>query len=293
MPDVAANGVRGAAAAEPAYERVALFGGAYSNHAALRETLRVARERGAEAAIFLGDAGGFGPHPDRTVEILERAGVACVAGNYDVAIARGDLDCGCGYTDPRDNRYAQISYDYTLARTSDAARRHLAGFAQELRVRVGDARVLLCHGSPRRVNEFLWESTTADAFVARMLAEHDADAIACTHTGLHWHRDLGGSRHIVNVGAIGRPANDGRPEVWFAIVSAGAAGAVGSARDAEAGLRRALDVEFVPVAYDYTSIAREMAEESLPAEFIETILSGWWTTCLEILPPKERARGKY
>jgi hypothetical protein len=28
-------------------------------------------------------------------------------------------------------------------------------------------------------------------------------------------------------------------------------------------------------------------------EFAETIRTGWWTTCLEILPVKERARGKF
>jgi hypothetical protein len=36
-----------------------------------------------------------------------------------------------------------------------------------------------------------------------------------------------------------------------------------------------------------------MAEEKLPREFIETVLTGWWTTCLEILPGKERVRGKF
>ena len=31
----------------------------------------------------------------------------------------------------------------------------------------------------------------------------------------------------------------------------------------------------------------------LPPEFAETIRTGWWTTCLENLPARERARGKY
>ena len=36
--------------------------------------------------------------------------------------------------------------------------------------------------------------------------------------------------------------------------------------------------------------AAEMEQENLPLPFIETIRTGWWTTCLEILPAKERAR---
>jgi hypothetical protein len=36
-----------------------------------------------------------------------------------------------------------------------------------------------------------------------------------------------------------------------------------------------------------------MEAEGLPGEFVQTIRTGWWTTCLEILPAKERIRGKF
>jgi hypothetical protein len=36
-----------------------------------------------------------------------------------------------------------------------------------------------------------------------------------------------------------------------------------------------------------------MLSEGLPAEFQQTVLTGWWTTCLEVLPTKERRRGEY
>jgi hypothetical protein len=47
------------------------------------------------------------------------------------------------------------------------------------------------------------------------------------------------------------------------------------------------------VAYDHRRLAHEMRQERLPEEFVETVLTGWWTTCLEVLPCKERRRGKY
>ena len=81
---------------------------------------------------------------------------------------------------------------------------------------------------------------------------------------------------------IGRPANDGKSNVWYAILSV-----PNEAADAK------LKVEFVPLEYDYEQLAAEMCEEHLPEEFVETIETGWWTTCLEILPAKERARGKF
>jgi len=51
-------------------------------------------------------------------------------------------------------------------------------------------------------------------------------------------------------------------------------------------------IEFIPLEYDCKSLATEMKEENLPQEIIDTILTGWWTTCLEILPAKERVLGK-
>jgi hypothetical protein len=50
---------------------------------------------------------------------------------------------------------------------------------------------------------------------------------------------------------------------------------------------------YVRLKYDHDALAAEMRAEELPAPFIETVLTGWWTTCLEILPAKERARGKH
>ena len=54
-----------------------------------------------------------------------------------------------------------------------------------------------------------------------------------------------------------------------------------------------LSVELIPLEYDHLRFAVEMRDEELPQEFINTIETGWWTTCLEVLPAKERARGIY
>jgi hypothetical protein len=54
----------------------------------------------------------------------------------------------------------------------------------------------------------------------------------------------------------------------------------------------AVAVEFLPVAYDHRRLAPEMAEERPPAEIIEAVLTAWRTTCLEVVPAKERRRGR-
>jgi diadenosine tetraphosphatase ApaH/serine/threonine PP2A family protein phosphatase len=260
------------------FRRVALLGGVYSNYLALAEAIRLARARGVDAIFALGDFGAFGPHPDRTVEILRDARVPAIQGNYEESLAGEASDCHCGYTDPRDNAFAQISYDYTRESTSAENKRWMGTLPGHARLRVGESRVLLSHGSPRRINEFLWRSTTPAPFLRRLLHDFETDVVVCTHTGLHWSRFLEPGRGLVNCGALGRPANDGRTNVWFTILEGDDGG---------------LHHEFVPVVYDHERLAREMEAERLPPEFVATIRTGWWTTCLEILPAKERAAGRY
>ena len=265
------------AAAFPHGARLAFFGGVYSNHLALRATLDDAVRAGAQALFCLGDLGGFGPHPARVFPILREAAIPALRGNYDDSVGFAKGDCACGYTDPRDDHFAQVSFDYTAANTPEEEKAWLRGLPEQMWLHVGRRRVLLCHGSPRRVNEFLWESNSSTPFLDWLARSHGADVVLCTHTGIHWQRTLPSGRHFVNVGAIGRPANDGRPEVWYALGDFG----------------DELRVEFRPVAYDHETLAAEMRAEALPEQFVETILTGWWTCCLENLPARERLRGKY
>ncbi|MEO5616628.1 MAG: metallophosphoesterase family protein [Candidatus Eisenbacteria bacterium] len=257
--------------------RLALFGGVYSNDRALAAVLEDAEQRGPDALWCLGDLGGFGPHPDRAIERLRAAAVPSLRGNMDDTVGHDRVDCECGYADPRDRHFSQLSFDYAVSHTAAAHKAWLRGLPEQARLTAAGRQVLLCHGSPRRVNEFLWESTCSDAFLERLCDDYAADLIACSHSGLPWHRALPSGRHIINVGAIGRPANDGRTEVWYA----------------EIDLDGEVRVRLRPVAYDHEALAAEMRAERLPMEFVETIRRGWWTTCLENLPAKERRRGRY
>jgi predicted phosphodiesterase len=261
----------------PDANRIAVFGGIYSNYLALEAALRDAQSRGVDALYCLGDLGAFGPYPDRVIPLLHKHRVQCIQGNYDNSIGNELADCQCGYTDPRDNYFARISYDYTFTHTSPMNRAWMKALPGQLRLQLGRYRVLMCHGSPRRMNEFLWESTTPTHFLEHLANDYQADVLVTTHTGIKWHRRLANDRHFVNVGVLGRPENDGRTKVWYTILEA----------------RPELAVEFIPVTYDCQRLAQEMRLEKLPEEFVETILTGWWTTCLEILPTKERRRGKY
>jgi len=263
---------------EGPWSRIAVFGGVYNNHLALTELLEDATRRGAEAIYCLGDLGGFGPHPEKVRPLLAQGGVLAIQGNYEESLASGREDCNCGYTDPRDNHFAEISYGYTARSCSPGFKAWMGELPRRRRVRVGGRELLLVHGSPRRINEFLFHSTAPVPFLEVLLDQNRCDGILCTHTGLHWHRRLPSGRDVVNAGVIGRPANDGSPQVWYAMLE-----------EREGGI----GVELVPLPYDHFGLAAEMRAEGLPEEFVETILTGWWTTCLEILPARERAASRF
>ena len=279
---------------EGPFSRIAVCGGVYSNRQALAACLEDAAARGAEAVYCLGDLGGFGPHPEACWPLLlgdhAAAGqhpltsepVRCVQGNYEQSLASLRDDCNCGYTDPRDNHFARLSYGYTARSCSPAFKAWMGALPARRRVHIaGGGRtheLLLVHGSPRRVNEFLFASTTPVPLLETLCAEERCDGFLCTHTGLPWVRTLPTGEVVANVGVLGRPANDGDLRVRYALVSVGASG---------------LEVEIVRLAYDHRALAAEMRDERLPEEFVATIESGWWTTCLEVLPAREREASRF
>lgn len=256
--------------------RIAVCGGPYGNPYALRAFVDDARARGAERLYCLGDLGGFGAEVDALWPILTGNDIICVAGNYDVAIARGDTDCGCGYRDPKDNEFAQIVYDHTLATTDRAFAAWMGELPTERRETIDGVDVHMVHGSTLALNDFWWESLPEEQHRQRV-AVSGANVILCTHSGLPWQRRTGDTL-TVNVGVLGKPANDGQRDVWYALL------------DLDDGHATA---ELVPLAYDWQAQAASMRAAGLPEVFVETIETGWWTTCLEILPPHERARGRY
>jgi pyruvate-formate lyase-activating enzyme/diadenosine tetraphosphatase ApaH/serine/threonine PP2A family protein phosphatase len=260
--------------------RLAVFGGVYANPHALRAVLADAAARDCDERHCLGDLGGFGAECDAVWPLLVDHDVRCIAGNYDIAIGRGDEDCGCGYASERDNHFAQIMYDHTLASTSREFAAWMTTLPAQRRLDVAGVDVLMVHGSPVAVNDFLWESLDDDELRLRLDAIDGGrpDVLLCTHTGIAWQRTVDRTM-IVNVGAIGRPQNDGRREVWYAVLEVDDACRV--------------DVQLLPVAYDWQAQAASMRAAGLPDPFVETIETGWWTTCLEVVPPRERARGRF
>lgn len=246
--------------------RYALLSDVHANLPALDSVLaEIARRGDADAVFHLGDLVGYAPWPTDVVERLAAAGVAGVSGNYDSTVALGYKHCGCRYEDPRQEELSHVSYAWTLANTSAAAKAMLACLPFRLDLRplgghVPGPTLTLVHGTPLN-NVTYWTEDRPDAFCAKMAGVAGArsgDMIAFGHTHKPWHRVVDGV-HFINTGSVGRP-KDGDWRAGFAVVDIAATGDVG--------------VEFVRVPYDVEAAADAIARSDLPNEFAEYLRTG-------------------
>jgi diadenosine tetraphosphatase ApaH/serine/threonine PP2A family protein phosphatase len=105
---------------------------------------------------------------------------------------------------------------WTLEHTDRAAKDFMRELPFDLRFARGEREVHLVHGSPRKVNEYLFDDKP-DRLYERLAAAEDADALVFGHTHKPWIREFGGVQ-FVNCGSVGKP-KDGDPRGAFAVLA--------------------------------------------------------------------------
>ena len=235
--------------------RVAVITDIHGNLAALEAALAAIDAMGVDQIYCGGDLVGYGPHPDEVCALIEDRAITTIYGNYDYAIARELDDCGCAYVTPHDRELGQQSVTWTRANTNARAKAFMLGLPFDLRFAMGETRVRLVHGSPRKVNEYLFEDKPASLY-ERLAASAECDVLVFGHTHKPWVRAYGGVL-FVNCGSVGKP-KDADPRAAFAVL--------------------ALTDGKVPVAiervpYDAEAVAREVEAVGLPSEFASKLVA--------------------
>jgi len=236
-------------------DAVAVITDIHANLPALEAALARIDELGIEHIVCGGDLVGYGPHPNEVCALIAAREIPTIYGNYDYAIARNLEDCGCAYITPEDRELGQRSVAWTLEHTSDASKAFMRVLPFDLHFPVGRTDVHLVHGSPRKVNEYLFEDKPARLYERLAGAETDP-VLVFGHTHKPWVHAYGGVLFI-NCGSVGKP-KDGDPRGAFAILRATRAGV-------------AARIERVP--YDAGAVAREVVAAGLPAEYADKLLT--------------------
>jgi putative phosphoesterase len=235
-------------------DRVAVVTDIHGNLPALEAALARIDELGIDDVYCGGDLVGYGPYPNEVCRLIEERGIPTIYGNYDYAIGRDLEDCGCAYPTQHERELGQRSVDWTLAHTEQRAKDFMRELPFDLRFDVGGTAVHLVHGSPRKVNEYLFEDKPASLY-ERLAGAEEADALVFGHTHKPWVHEYGGVV-FVNCGSVGKP-KDGNPRAAFAILRP----------DGDE-----LEVTIERVAYDAEAVAREVAAAGLPGEYAEKLV---------------------
>jgi putative phosphoesterase len=238
--------------------RIAVFGDVHGNVQATAATLAAIEATDPDAVVCLGDLVGYGANPNETIDLVRQLGAPTLMGNYDDGVGFDRDDCGCAYKDADERERGQASLMWTRGVVSDDRKAWLQTLVFDHRMEAGGRRLRFVHGSPRRINEYLFEDRDVGS-LQRIARGADCDVLVFGHTHKPWTREIEGVR-FVNAGSAGKP-KDGDPcGCWVML---------------EVGEDSSVAVAYHRVPYDVAAAAAAIrAAEELPDEFATDLETG-------------------
>lgn len=259
--------------------RIALISDIHGNLVALDAVLADIAASRIDEIQCLGDLVGYGPDPVGVIDRIRTLSIPTILGNYDSGVGERRGECGCHYATELAKADGAASYAFTDGLVDDGRAKWLAALPRESRLEECGVRVLLAHGSPRKINEYLLPDRT-DEQLARLARDARADAVCVGHVHVPYHRSLPGGDgrlvHYVSAGSVGKP-KDGDPRACWAELLIGEPGEAGgrAADDPAAGPAGTgdawLGVRFHRIAYDIDGVAAAMRTAGLPETLITAL----------------------
>ena len=254
--------------------KIALFSDIHANLPALEACLNDINSKMPDAIYCLGDLVGYNIWPNEVINEIRKRGIPAIAGNYDYGIGRTSDDCGCAYKTDYEKENGNISISYTNEIVKDEERKYLrtlpAHIKVEFQLNKDKLNLLLVHGSPRKINEYLFEDRDEKSLI-RIMHDADADIMCFGHTHKPYHRILNHNengdhfRHAINIGSVGKP-KDGDPRGCYVVLEI---------FDDSSFLRpETIKVEFVRFEYDVEKAAKAVQDSRLPNDYAESLRKG-------------------
>lgn len=237
--------------------RITIFGDIHGNLPALEAVFADIDKQEMNPLYCLGDLVGYGTFPNEVIAAVCQRNIPTLMGNYDQGVGNNSDDCGCAYTSKEAEALGKRSIAWTNKNTTDENKQYLRRLVNHIPLQLGGLRVLLVHGSPRKINEYLYEDRP-DATMERLLDLAEADVLVCGHTHKPYHRILPSGRHVINAGSVGKP-KDKNPAACYVVLDA-------TGND--------LSVEFRRVPYDIERAAQAIEASEMPDEFAQMLRSG-------------------
>lgn len=253
--------------------KIALFSDIHANLPALQACFESMEAQKPDAIYCLGDLVGYNIWPNEVVAEIRKRGIPTIKGNYDEGIGLGIDECGCAYKTEEDKAAGKVSISYTNEIVNSEARRYLRTLPAHIRVEFqlnkDSLQLLLVHGSPRKINEYLFEDRDEKSLL-RIMEDAGADIMCFGHTHKPFHRVLPSVesshyRHAINIGSVGKP-KDGNPQGCYALLTIDENSSITN--------KDAVKVEFIRVDYDVEKAAKAVEESPLPNVYAHMLRKG-------------------
>jgi predicted phosphodiesterase len=252
--------------------KIALFSDIHANLPALEAFFADLEIQKPDAVYCLGDLVGYNIWPNEVINEIRKRGIPTIAGNYDYGVGRNSDDCGCAYKSEEEKAMGAQSISLTNAIIKLEERNYLRTLPAHLQVeyQLNNDRLflLMVHGSPRKINEYLFEDRDEKSMM-RILEGSNADILFFGHTHKPYHRifeyELEGKkayRHAINLGSIGKP-KDGDLRGCYAMLTLN--------ENSSKFDKNTIQVEFIRVAYDVEKAARAVEESILPNAYADML----------------------
>ena len=236
--------------------RIAVFADVHSNIEALKVVLKDIKQRDVEKIYCAGDLVGYAPFPNEVIDKIKKESIPTILGNYDDGVGNMRLICGCDYKDAQAQMLGEKSILWTKEHTTEENKEFLRQLPERIKFKAGEYEVLLVHGSPKRLNEYLYEDTDED-YLLELVNEAGCDILICGHTHKPYVKELSAKKYVINAGSSGKPKH-GNPNAVYALID----------------FTDEISVNFIEVAYDFEATAKAIENSDLPDEFAELIREG-------------------
>ncbi len=221
--------------------KIAFISDIHSNLQALEAVLKDITERRVDEIYCLGDLTSYHCFPNEVIDIVRLGDIPAIMGNNDLDIVEGRIRGGS----PK---------EWNLKKLSNENLNWLKCLPDEIVIDKFNRKIKLVHGSPRRIDEYMYEGTdTTDSLVM----EEKADILVTGHTHLPYYCKYG-EKLLINSGSVGKP-KIGRPNATYAIL------------ELDWNLER---VEIVEVEYPLGELVEALRKNNFSEDLIEEICTG-------------------
>ena len=182
---------------------VGLISDVHSNAVALEAILSVFEEAGVEKILHAGDIIGYNPYPNETVRLFREYSIISIIGNHDRALITDDTSDF--------NPYAAEALAWTKRILTHENLEYIRELPNRENLIIDKKRIVLIHGSPRDVDEYIYPENVS----AHFLAVTKADILMLGHTHVQFKKDYSLGT-VLNPGSVGQP-RDENPNAAFAV----------------------------------------------------------------------------